>query len=129
MFKPRKAVVQDSNILIELKSGIVYELTIEMQTPFDMRPYHIGSYLVDKHINTSFVDPDYKAIQLKPIPYILDDYWSQLISDEAIIVTLLIKADEQNNNLDKLRNMFYLLTNMGKILFPVNSVCLSFKAL
>lgn len=84
-----------------------------MQTPFDMRPYHIGSYLIDEHINTSFVEPDYKELQLKPIPYILDDYWSQLISDKDIVVTLLIKADETNNDLKKLQSIFYLLTSIG----------------
>lgn len=92
---------------------MAYELIIEMQTPFDVRPYHIGSYLLNERINTSFLEPDYKELQLKPTPYILDDYWSQLISDKDIIVTLLIKADEKNNDLEKLKNMFYLLTNMG----------------
>ena len=102
-----------------LETDQTYEINVQIQTPFDTQPYNVGSYLLENDIKNTIVEPSYKGLFLADSPYILDDYWSQKISDNGIMVSLLVKADIKNKDLDILKNMFYVITNLSNYKFKL----------
>ncbi len=103
----------ESSIILELNNKFSYEIIIQVQTPFDTEPYTIGSYLVYKGIQTNLVDPDFKKIMLKPIPFILDDYTSQAISDNSMTMSLLFSSNYMIREvIDELVNLKIVLTDI-----------------
>lgn len=98
---------------MSLETGQTYEINLQIQTPFDTEPYNVGSYLLESNIKNTVIEPSYKRILLANSPYILNDYWSQKISDKDIKISLLVRADIKNKNLKILKNMVYVITNLS----------------
>ncbi len=103
----------ETSITLELNSSFVHEVVVQIQTPFDQEAYTIGSYVVHTGVQTNLVEPEFKKIVLKTVPFILDDYWSQVVSDRSVIVSLLVSSDSlAKEAVDELANAQFLLSNL-----------------
>ena len=96
---------------LPIELGLYHEFLVFIQTPFDLLPFHIGTYLLDekfKDLNLLRVH-DYRRLEVNQNPVIFSSHWSEQISSNFVLISLL--TDSLNK---KQTEIEYLITNLSK---------------
>lgn len=98
-----------------IQSRHSYELNILIQTPFDPKPYHIGTYILNKNIlidSDAFTEPDFRKLKVNPNPVIFSSNWFEQISHNLIILSIFSQTLVKNNS----HNIQIILTDKSGLL-------------
>ena len=101
----------DPTIELKIEKNFKYEINVCIQTPLDARPFHIGSFILNKNIQIGkeFTGSNYKKMSLKENPFIFSNYWAECISNNYAIISFYKESLEDASEIN------YLLDDPSKL--------------